>query len=266
VFDGNTQWTIRGSAATYGLIDNNKFQGSAHGISLVGNGNADWSSPLQLGTSDFFFVEKNEFDWNDWYGTTGAVTVDFSNGGRVVFRYNSSQNAMFETHDRARTGSPGANAWEVYNNTFRTGTNKWKGLDITAGTGVIWGNRFTGDWTVPIGAMNYKSSDPRGIPRCDGVDPADQNTPGQAGWRCEYQIGSQGKGSTAIGYPAYIWNNSKNGAGVGMICTAGCEYLREGRDFVNSGSTPKPGYTPYTYPHPLQNIEPTGPSDPSPRP
>jgi hypothetical protein len=95
--------------------------------------------PLQLGTSDFFFVEKNEFDWNDWYGTTGAVTVDFSNGGRVVFRYNSSQNAMFETHDRARTGSPSANAWEVYNNTFRTGTNKWKGLDITAGTGFIWG-------------------------------------------------------------------------------------------------------------------------------
>jgi hypothetical protein len=221
--------------------------------------------PLQLGTSDFFFVEKNEFDWNDWYGTTGAVTVDFSNGGRVVFRYNSSQNAMFETHDRART-VPQRECLGSLQQYLPDGHKQMERIGHNSRYRLHMGDQLTGDWTVPIGAMNYKSSDPRGIPRCDGVDPADQNTPGQAGWRCEYQIGSQGKGSTAIGYPAYIWNNAKNGDAVGMVCTAGCEYLREGRDFVNSGSMPKPGYTPYTYPHPLQNTEPTGPSDASARP
>jgi hypothetical protein len=116
---------------------------------------------------------------------------------------------------------------------------------------VVWGNTFTGDWSVPIGAIDYKTSDPRSVSRCDGSDPADQNTPGQTGWRCQYQIGSMGEGSTAVGYPLYTWGNLKNGSIVGMACTAGCEHVREGRDFINNGTAPKPGYTPFTYPHPL---------------
>lgn len=252
-FDSNKQWSIRGSAATYGLIDHNRFLGSAHGLYLEGDGERDWSTPLVLGSADFFFVEDNAFAWDDWYGTIGAVNLDFSDGGRVVFRHNDARHGFIETHDRARNGQPSANAWEIYANTFRTDTNKWKGVDITAGTGVVWGNTFDGDWTVPIGAIDYKTSDPRGIGRCDGTDPADQNTPGETGWRCQYQIGSQGEGRTATGFPAYIWNNTKNGAPIGMSCSAGCEHVREGRDFINNGALPKPGYAAYPYPHPLQS-------------
>ncbi|MGZ6394484.1 MAG: hypothetical protein ACXWQA_09805 [Pseudobdellovibrionaceae bacterium] len=249
----NKLWTLRGGAYTHGLVDNNIFQGSAYGMIVKGLGDTDWSTPLVLGTSDFFFVENNTFDWNDWYGSTGAPTMDMENGGRVVFRYNTVNYGMAETHDMARNGMPSANAWEIYNNTFSrpNGTNGWKGLDLSAGTGVIFGNTFNGDYSIAIGAIDYKSFDPRSVLLCDGTDPKDQNVPGQTGWRCQYQIGSQGQGPTAIGYPAYIWNNIKNGSPVGMSCTSGCQHLIDGRDFINNGTTPKQGYTPYTYPHPL---------------
>jgi hypothetical protein len=251
VFDGNLQWTIRGSAATYGVIDHCTFQGSAHGMNFDGRGDIDWSTPLILGSSDFFFIEDNTFNWNDWYSNIGAAAIDFVNGGRVVFRHNTLRYGFWETHDRVRSGVPSANAYEIYNNTFWTDTNKWKGIDISAGTGVVWGNTFTGPYDVPIGGIDYKSSDNRGVPLCDGTDPADQNTPGQSGWRCQYQIGSQGQGPTAIGSPLYLWNNTANGISTGMDVTDGANHVVAGRDYLNNGSTPKPGYTPYTYPHPL---------------
>lgn len=248
----NKLWTLRGNGATYGLIDHNIFQGSAYGMIFRGRGDTDWSTPLVLGSADFFFVEDNTFDWDNWYGVTGAPTVDMENGGRVVFRNNNVTYGMVETHDMPRNGSPSANAWEIYNNTFsRPNGSGWKGLDISAGTGVVWGNKFTGDLTVPIGAIDYKSFDPRSSKLCDGTDPKDQNVPGESGWHCQYQIGSQGQGPTAVSYPVYTWNNTLNGASTGMNCTNGCNHLKAGRDFINNGSTTKPGYIPYAYPHPL---------------
>lgn len=255
-FEDNRQWSIRGSVATYGVIDHNEFTGTALGILTQGRGATDWSTALTFGSDDFFFIEDNTFTWDDYYGSTGVPSVDMHDGGRVVFRYNSLQYGMWETHDKARSGLPSANAWEVYNNTFATTSNKWKGLDMSAGTGVIWGNTFTGDWSVPIGAMDYKTFDWRSLQPCDGNDSADQNTPGQTGWRCQYQLGSQGEGASATGVPVYIWSNTVNGSSATMACTHGCSHLISGRDFINNGTTAKPGYTPYTYPHPLTSAEP----------
>lgn len=273
VFENNKQWTMVGYAGSHGLIDNNTFKGSAHGIVFFGDGTVDWETPLFLGTADFFFVEDNNFHWDDWYGVTGAACMDMNSGGRVVFRHNSIEYGFWETHDKARHGTAAsANAYEIYNNSFWTNTTKWKGLDISAGTGVVWGNNFIGggtwetDWSVPIGAMDYKSFDPRGLLPCDGNDPADQNVPGEAGWRCQYQIGTQSEGATAFSYPLYVWSNHNNSTLVGMVCTHGCEvngrpHLLEGRDFINNGTTPKPGYSSFTYPHPLQQGDPTYISD-----
>jgi hypothetical protein len=218
---------------------------------LYGDGASDWAALLTLGTADFFFVEDNLFDWNDFYGSTGVPSMDMDSGGRQVFRNNVVRYGMWETHDKARSGLVSANAYEIYNNTFYTTTNKWKGLDISAGTGVAWGNTFTGNWTIPIGAMDYKSFDPRSVRLCNGSDPADQNVAGQTGWRCQYQIGSMGEGQSAYGFPLYTWSNTKNGSLVGMTCTDGCNHVQAGRDYINNGTTPKPGYAPFTYPHPL---------------
>ena len=69
--------------------------------------------------------------------------------------------------------------------------------------------------------------------------------------------------------PAYIWANSRQpltnigtsdyGSGNTNSCTGttdtSANYVISGRDYFN-GSTAKPGYTPYTYPHPLtQNTQ-----------
>jgi pectin methylesterase-like acyl-CoA thioesterase len=67
----------------------------------------------------------------------------------------------------------------------------------------------------------------------------------------QYQIGSQGHGPQAKGYPLYLWSNTANGKPAGMVVTAGANHVKQGRDFIDHGSTPKPGYKPYQYPHPL---------------
>lgn len=258
VFDGNNPWSIKGSSSTHGLIDNNTFKGNAYGIMLYGKGAADWAEPLTLGTEDYFFVEDNNFDFNDFYGSTGVPVMDMNTGGRQVFRYNTIRYGMWETHDKARSGLVSANAYELYKNTFVTTSNKWKAFDVSAGTGVIWGNTITGDYSVPIGAVDYKSFDPRTVRKCDGTDPADQNVPGESGWRCQYQIGTMGEGPTAYSYPLYVWSNTINGSIVGMRCTDGCTHVQAGRDYINNGTVAKPGYVPYRYPHPLQSSA-TGP-------
>jgi hypothetical protein len=264
VFENNTQWSVKLGASTYGLLDHCTFRGSAFGIMTYGRGATDWSSPLTLGTADFFFIEDNLFDWNDFYGVTGPPTLDMDSGGRVVFRNNTLNYGMWETHDKARSGLVSAHAYEIYNNTFNSTTSKWKAIDISAGTGVVWGNTFTGPWTYGVGGIDYKSFDPRSVRLCDGTDPADQNTPGQSGWRCQYQIGSHQEGPSAIGFPLYLWNNRLNGTVVGMTVTDGANHVQLNRDFFNNGTTPKPGYTPFTYPHPLQGGGGTGtPSAPT---
>jgi hypothetical protein len=48
--------------------------------------------------------------------------------------------------------------------------------------------------------------------------------------------------------PCYSWNNA-DGSGKPLNLGTGQPSIKEGRDFVNG--TPKPGYKPYTYPHPL---------------
>jgi hypothetical protein len=266
VFQDNYPWAVKLSAATHGVMDNCVFRGRTFGIMTYGRGATDWATPLTLGTADFFFFEDNTFDFTDFYGVTGVPALDMDSGGRIVFRNNNLRYAMWETHDKARSGLVSAHAYEIYNNTFWTNTSKWKAIDISSGTGVVWGNTFTGAWTYPIGGIDYKSFDPRSVRLCDGTDPADQNVPGESGWRCQYQIGSHGEGSTAVGYPLYIWNNLANGSQAGMVVTDGANHVKSGRDYFNNGTVAKPGYAPYSYPHPLRSgggATPTSPAPPS---
>ncbi len=261
VFDGNKQWSIKGGAYTNGVIDNCTFKGSAHGIMLYGQGTTDWATPLTLGTADFFFIDNNTFNWNDWFGSSGAASFDLDKGGRVVFRYNTVKYSIFETHDRVRSSLASGQAYEVYNNTFWTDISKWKAVDISGGTGVIWGNTIYGPWSVAIGGINYKSFTAGGLGAllCDGNDPADQNIPGESGWRCQYQIGTLYEGASAISYPLYVWNNKViNGSGSnGLVVTNGGVNVKTGRDYFNNVA--RPGYTPYIYPHPLTQKKPLPP-------
>ena len=67
--------------------------------------------------------------------------------------------------------------------------------------------------------------------------------------------------------PVYEWSNKKNGVACsGTTCfniyySDGCpiQHVQLDRDIIRNGTTPKPGYIPYTYPHPLRNEEPQCP-------
>ena len=80
---------------------------------------------------------------------------------------------------------------------------------------------------------------------------------GSHGYPCRDQVG-RAPGQALE--PIYAWNNtggvtlaandawSSDCGGFGIA-----NYILENRDFYNNGVTPKPGYTAYTYPHPLQD-------------
>jgi hypothetical protein len=123
---------------------------------------------------------------------------------------------------------------------------------------------------------------------------ADYYAPRQVGMGYVTGTGHDGLGSstysaTSFGYPsplyagdsepAYIWGNSQQplsnvgttdyGTGNSDSCTGttdtSAHYIVSGRDYINS-TTAKPGYTPYTYPHPLRTGSTTstnGPASPS---
>jgi hypothetical protein len=62
-------------------------------------------------------------------------------------------------------------------------------------------------------------------------------------WPATMQPVSQGN------EPCYSWNNKDVVTGADMKLGSSEPQIKEGRDFFNG--TPKPGYKPYTYPHPL---------------
>lgn len=250
-FEGAVNWAIGAFAGIQGTIDHCTFSGREHGISLYGQGDADWNAPLVLGTNDFLFVEDNTFACDDFNGLGGPSSLYLRNGGRVVFRHNTVRYGAMEMADATRTGQPGANAYEIYNNVFWSDTTKWTAITLDAGTGTVWGNTVSATYSFAIAGTNYKSADPRALPLCDGSDPADQNTPGLAGWRCRYQLGSHGLGASAVGFPLYLWSNMHGASATGLVVRVGADYVLSGRDYVEGGSTPKPGYTPHPYPRPL---------------
>ncbi|MCL4204643.1 MAG: hypothetical protein KJ000_19320 [Pirellulaceae bacterium] len=53
-------------------------------------------------------------------------------------------------------------------------------------------------------------------------------------------------------HPTCVWNNTLNGR-VGRLVSSSPR-IQDGVDFFNG--TPKPGYTPYAYPHPLVSEQP----------
>ncbi len=96
---------------------------------------------------------------------------------------------------------------------------------------------------------------------------------GQSGWPCLDQIG-RGSGTAYPNQPSvplYVWNNGTDaGCNTGSACSNnrtmindGDSHVQAGRDFINNGATPKPGYTPLAYPHPVRGGSSTAPAAPT---
>jgi hypothetical protein len=278
---------------TWGLIDSSTFNNMGNAIFLTGYaentdevnpwppdgtpgmGGYNWLLPLNLGSDEAVYVENNVFTLANgcFYGVG-----DMYYGSKMVFRHNTVNNAYWQNHAARGYERGGSRGAEIYNNDFNGIDPTWyRAIHVRSGTGVVFNNRLRGSFTT-IQADNQRSngqntSAPYGA--CNGSSPYDGNSAGGAGWPCLDQIG-RASGSAypnQASVPLYVWNNGSDlGCNTGGACSNnramindGDGHVQAGRDFINNGTTPKPGYTPLAYPHPLRSgVTPPPPPPPPP--
>jgi hypothetical protein len=220
-----------------GVVDENHFrtrQGPDiwmpdHSGAAYGDG--AWAAPTALGSSDFIFIEDNDFSW---ITQQGAANDCFA-GGRFVFRHNTlSKNVQTHPTGGARRNR-GCRAWEIYKNNFvRPDGDVWHNAAwLSSGTGVIWGNSVDGFRNfVTLHSMRKnnatyrQSSSPNGWGYCgtqfNGIGSNwDGNTDAVTGYPCLDQPG-RGNGDLL----ANTFPNVKNTA---TQCSAGspCAWPRQ---------------------------------------
>ncbi len=188
------------------------------GNDSLGVGNGSWHDTTTLGSNRFFYLENNVFSGGTNTSLSGSTVVPFANdcfhGGRFVFRFNTINGATIQGHATGHANSPpdrSCRAYEVYKNTFGNTTvtsandPAYGAFYNTGGTGVFWGNNFTGYYqsvvngnidrtnsatygqTAPPSGWGYCSSIPLG--GVAGPSNWDGNLSGQNGYPCLDQIG-----------------------------------------------------------------------------
>ena len=272
---------------SWGLIDNCTFDSTSGGgytvllpWSMINaedpnpniKGTYSAGLPVNLGSDEAIYIEDCTFNFTS--GTTGIA--DGLYGSRVVIRHNTAKYTYFYTHS-ARSRDRGAKVIEVYNNTF-VGAGFFRPAQIRSGSGVIFNNTITGYQLQAFSLDDQRACKivvDSPLLACDGGRSWDGNIEA-SGWPCLDQIG-RGAGSpgSQVSMPLYIWNNGTTSTcATGGACNnsvkfavdaCAANYIKTTAhsngvvDLVDNGSTPKPGYTAYTYPHPLRMLkQPTG--------
>ncbi len=253
--------SMRGQQVS-GLIDHVTFSmpgssGGSKAISILGTGPEEhqpFSRPFELGSNKFIFIEDCTFN----FGGRHDGALDAYAGARYVFRHNVVNNTNVEHHGADSGGYRGVHSFEIYENTFvcSEGCSSQRKHYFRSGSGVIFNNTYSGNYKG-MDVTNYrsdKSHAPWG--RCNGSSPWDENRPGGSGYACLDQIGhifgtSTGGSNTLQGL--YEWGNTHDGNNVNITVSShnADVHIKASRDFFND--TVRPGYVPYTYPHPLQN-------------
>ena len=227
---------------------------------------SSWNTPDSYGTQDTTGL-MNSYVENCTFSGGQDNCADFTDNARAVWRYNTVTDSQVGMHGQDTAGY-GAREWEVYNNTFIATPGNPQNNNVfvgcRGGSGVIWGNSMQdiGGGKAGINFSVFAINLPTGIP-CQTAYPAARQI-GQ-GWSASSSVSyghpvvtADGTGDVTEGI--YIWNNTGAGTtdpdflqlnqpadqcGNGQLVS---NYVQEGRDYFLSA---KPGYTPYTYPHPL---------------
>jgi hypothetical protein len=214
-----------------GVIYSNEFIDNwyinlGYGVAVDGSVNS-WNRAIVLGTSNAVFVEDNLFVLN-------RHCVTATNGANYVARYNTvkdnyQDSVSFDAHGLSPAWPRGTRSIEIYGNVVTNSIKRFGGAGIRGGSGVIWGNTWNG---VSHGVVVSLESPPPSHPL--------------TAYLALDQIGNPSQ--------LYIWNNISSGDSVYKNPTSnplGIDYwLMSGRDYF---TTAEPGYTPYTYPHPLRS-------------
>jgi hypothetical protein len=261
------EWDTNGGVV-WNVVFDGTNSGGLSGISFVCHQlDADWTKPSTLGALDTDGL-TNTYIEDCTFKNASVGVSNTDDNARVVYRHCTVDNAQLASHGQ-ETSPKGCRQWEVSDCKFLCDSaNKWNMnsyVGIRGGTGVICDNSMQdipskAEVTLSVFSTRRKCSIP-----CQTSYPAARQT-GQ-GWKGAGGYDYPSVPQDGTGYftdPVYIWNNSgtcevilnqyePDECGNGQLLT---KYLQKGRDyFVDSG--PKPGFTKFTYPHPLRGGGPT---------
>jgi hypothetical protein len=237
-----------------------------------------------MGTADTNGASNFYFENCDFHAYLNSTDMD--NNSRAVFRHNVFNNAGLGTHG-ADTSLWGQRHFEFYDNVgvfngYSDGTtfsmNWW--FFIRGGTFVIANNvlpaidstDYPNKPDLDITVMNLQRN--AGPNPCWGAGTsagARYPSPRQAGFGRVTGSGVDGLGRStdSVTYvgdsePGYVFGNTRTSGGattalnIGLSDFGECtspdqtsNYVVSGRDYFNTSGTAKPGWTAYTYPHPL---------------
>jgi hypothetical protein len=266
-----------------GLIDHNEIvnrsdseygspltsPGCIGGIYVEGNGKSAWQLNYSYEDPNHtVFVEDNLFDEKRFCSSTQVGATWGQNGAIFVFRNNEVHNMKVDSH--AYEVTIGTRWWSVYNNDlYSDGGTMYRAFHMRGGSGVIYNNTLHGNWSYGVWLEEGRTSSDRGSPgrsELYGGVPAGTSCSSAEGYPCVDQVGrgyqhGSSPNQTQDSDPAYIWNNNLSGASSQFTSTS--SYIQSGRDYYyNQGA--KPGYTAYTYPHPLATGSGSEPPPPPP--
>lgn len=288
--------------STYNLTGACGTQVGSDSGSIVVKSNLSWDSASTMGTLDTtgtnnLYIEDSIFSYV-------GQAPDVDDNGRVVIRHSQFINTSGGlTH--GTTSTYGGRFVEIYNNTFsytNTNRNANRYFWFRAGTAVITANSFQAlsgacygnKNSITFTVENAQADAAHGC--CTGYMCFHQPGSGSTGTtQSPSRIGSGNPAQTPgdnyqTSDPVYIWNNTGTGQGsshyglnegtTGTACNntnpatsnlyQTSDFYVAGRDyFYDDSSSPtngaKPGWAPYTYPHPLrQGIGSGSPTLPAP--
>jgi hypothetical protein len=248
-----------------------------------------WTTPSTWGAADTTGQGNFYFETNDIHGYLVAAGTD--DGGRLVYRYNFMDNSGFAVHgaDSSPYGNryfDFSNNLGVFNHTNGQVLNMQNWILIRGGTMLVhdnvlpnllsqdygqkanlvmavWNLQWNINHNACWGAGFTTPGQYHHVPRQVGFGYVTGT--GTANYPPDGVSNSSTDFYTYVGdsEPVYIWNNTgdhggggnnyslSDGAGIGGSCTNAdsvVNYVVLNRDIFVSA---KPGYTPYTYPHPL---------------
>lgn len=213
-----------------GVIDHNRFEENRITDIVVYGDNDAWNKPIELGSDDAMYVEDNVFIHKKVKGNWHSIASN--HGSKYVFRFNSIDDGNFNSNPIDAHGNfeygRGSRTYEIYGNKIQS-VHSYQGIYIRGGTGVIFDNEFIGDFTFPIMLTDYRSFN-----RDNSGNYISNTYPGLDQIR-----------------ELYIWNNTYKGNEVyAFVQDRGKvrDNIKENRDFYY---TARPGYKPFTYPHPM---------------
>jgi len=262
-----------------GLVDHNWFQanGCNSNAAIIlrdfrgGNyGGWPWAQTLNWGSDDFLFIEDNSF--------TSTCTAEGANlylwvqgGGQWVLRYNYIQGRFAKVYGCYTSNYRSGVACEIYENTIYMPNNtNEKCFQIEGGAALIH-NNTTEHYSTICNLIEQRAGGAKGDFGVAGQNwDGNLGEPYPTGYPLLDQIGRGKAASTAYTVSPYcqpqearatrIWNNTHDCTPWhGIVGTATADYIVEDRDYYTCENeacdwvtTFLAGYTPYTYPHPLQ--------------